>query len=160
MIKVQSQVTGAFNNGLFNRTTEEKIHQNHTSHHMQKLALIKLAGFPGCSVVNNPPALQETWVQSLGREDPPEKKMASHSSVLAWEIPWTEEPGRLQSMGSQKSQTRLRDKATIIEENITWAQERFFNHKSIFRYNKRLINSNHMKIKRLWLAKKFFQKLI
>jgi len=46
--------------------------------------------------VKNPPALQETWVQSLGREDPPEEGMAIYSSILAWEIPWTEEPGRLQ----------------------------------------------------------------
>ena len=49
------------------------------------------------------PAMQETWVQSLIREDPLEKEMASHSSILAWRIPWTEEPGRLQSMGSQES---------------------------------------------------------
>ena len=52
------------------------------------------------------PALRETRVRSLGREDPLEKEMAIHSSILAWKIPWTEEPGRLQSMGSQ-SQTRL-----------------------------------------------------
>ena len=44
---------------------------------------------------------QETWVQSLGQEDPLEKEMATHSSILAWKIPWTEEPGGLQSMGSQ-----------------------------------------------------------
>ena len=44
---------------------------------------------------------QETWVRSLGREDPLEKEMAAHSSILAWEIPWTEESGRQQSMGSQ-----------------------------------------------------------
>ena len=44
----------------------------------------------------------ETQVQLLGREDPPEKEMATHSSILAWEIPWTEEPGGLQSMGSQR----------------------------------------------------------
>ena len=44
-------------------------------------------------------AVQETWVQSLGREDPLEKEIATHSSTLAWRIPWTEEPGRLQSMG-------------------------------------------------------------
>ena len=44
---------------------------------------------------------QETWVQSLGGEDPLEEEMATHSSILAWEIPWTEEPGRLQSMRSQ-----------------------------------------------------------
>ena len=47
-------------------------------------------------------AMQETWVQSLGQEDPPEKELAPHSSTLAWKIPWTEEPGRLQSMGSQR----------------------------------------------------------
>ena len=47
------------------------------------------------------PAMQETWVRSLGREDPLEKKTATHSSFLAWSIPWTEEPGGLQSMGSQ-----------------------------------------------------------
>ena len=52
------------------------------------------------------PALRETRVRSLGREDPLEKEMAIHSSILAWKIPWTEEPGRLQSMGPQ-SQTRL-----------------------------------------------------
>ena len=48
------------------------------------------------------PAMQETWVQSLGREDPLEKEMAIHSSILAWRIPWTEEPGGLQSTGSQR----------------------------------------------------------
>ena len=53
--------------------------------------------------------MQETWVQSLGREDPLEKEMAPHSSILAWRIPWTEEPGGLQSVGSQKCQTRLSD---------------------------------------------------
>ena len=48
------------------------------------------------------PAMSETWVQSLSREDPLEKEMATHSSTFAWKIPWTEEPGRLQSMGSQR----------------------------------------------------------
>ena len=47
-------------------------------------------------------AMRETQVRSLGREDPLEKEMAPHSSILAWKIPWTEEPGRLQSMGSQR----------------------------------------------------------
>ena len=51
--------------------------------------------------MKNPPAMQETWVQSLGQEDPLEKPMATHSSILAWVIPWTEEPGGLQSMESQ-----------------------------------------------------------
>ena len=53
--------------------------------------------------------MQDTQVPSLGREDPQEKEMATHSSILAWEIPWTEEPGGLQSMGSQKSRTQLSD---------------------------------------------------
>ena len=48
------------------------------------------------------PAMQETWVQFLGQEDPMEKEMAIHSSTLAWKIPWTEKPGRLQSVGSQR----------------------------------------------------------
>ena len=56
--------------------------------------------FPGRSVVKNLSAKQETRVQSLGREDLLEKEMATHSSVLAWRIPWTEEPGGLPSMGS------------------------------------------------------------
>ena len=54
-------------------------------------------------LVRNPPAMWETWVQSLGREHPLEEGMATHSSILAWRIPWTEEePGGLQSMGSQR----------------------------------------------------------
>ena len=52
--------------------------------------------------VKHLPAMQETWVQSLGREDPLEKEMAIHSSTLAWKTPWMEEPDRLQSMGSQR----------------------------------------------------------
>ena len=52
--------------------------------------------------VKNLPAMWETWVRSLGWEDPLEKEIAIHSSILAWRIPWTEEPGRLQSMGSQR----------------------------------------------------------
>ena len=59
-------------------------------------------GFPGISLEKNPPAKQETRVQTLGREDPLEKEMATHSSILAKEIPQTEEPGGLQSIGSQK----------------------------------------------------------
>ena len=62
-------------------------------------------GFPGESVVRNLPVMQETqetWVWSLGWEDPLEEEIATHSSVLAWRIPWTEEPGGLQSMGSQR----------------------------------------------------------
>ena len=58
-------------------------------------------------MVKNPPATQETWVQSLVWEDPLEKEMATESSILAWEILWTEEPRGLRSMGLQKSQTQL-----------------------------------------------------
>ena len=59
-------------------------------------------GFHSSSVVKKPPAMQETWVWPLGWEDPLEKEMATHSSILAWEIPWREEPGGLQSMESQR----------------------------------------------------------
>ena len=58
-------------------------------------------GFPGGSVVENLPAMQETQVRSLDQEDPLEKEMTTHSSILVWKIPWTEEPGGLQSMVSQ-----------------------------------------------------------
>ena len=51
-------------------------------------------------MVKNPPAKQETWVQSLGREDPLEMKMATHSGILTWRIPWTEEPGGLQQLNN------------------------------------------------------------
>ena len=57
-------------------------------------------------MIKNPPAKQETGVQSLGWEDPLEKEMATHSCILVWEIPWTEEPGGLQSVGSEKSWTQ------------------------------------------------------
>ena len=53
-------------------------------------------------MIKNMPAMQEMWVRSLGREDPLEMEMATHSSILAWEILWTEEPGGLRSMGSQR----------------------------------------------------------
>ena len=60
-------------------------------------------------IVKQPLAMQETQVPSLGRDDPLEMEMATHSSILAWRIPWTEEPGGLQSSGLQKSQTWLSD---------------------------------------------------
>ena len=61
-----------------------------------------IRGSPVAQMVNNPPAMKETRVRSLGQEDPLEKGMATRSSILAWRIPWTEEPGGLQSMGSQR----------------------------------------------------------
>ena len=73
-------------------------------------------GFPGGSVVKNLSAVQETWVQSLGREDPLEKGTATYSSILAWKIPWTEQPGELQSMGSQ----RMRHDWANKQHNRAW----------------------------------------
>ena len=64
--------------------------------------ILILKDFPIAQMVKNLPAMQETQVQLLGQEDPVEKEMATHSSILAWEIPWAEEPGGLQSVGSQR----------------------------------------------------------
>ena len=63
-------------------------------------------GFPGGSVEKNPPAKQETWVRSLGWEEPLGEEMATHSSILAWEIPRTEQPGGLQSRGHKELDMR------------------------------------------------------
>ena len=65
--------------------------------------------------VKNLPAMQETWVRSLGQGDPLEKEMATHSSILTWKIPWTEEPGGLQSMGSQRVWLTKHMQAGILE---------------------------------------------
>ena len=75
-------------------------------------------------MVKNAPAKQETCVWSLGQKDPLEKEMATHSSILAWEIPGTEEPGGLRSMGSQKSRTRLSDWTTTITQKKGFRQGR------------------------------------
>ena len=79
-----------------------------------------LQGFSGGSVVKNPSAKQETHVHFLGWKDPLEKEVAAPSSILAWEIPWTEEPGGLPSMGSEKEshkkrETQLSDYTTTNE---------------------------------------------
>ena len=63
----------------------------------------KLSTSLAAQTVKRLPATRETWVQSLGQEDPLEKEMATHSSTFAWKIPWTEKPGWLQSMGSQRA---------------------------------------------------------
>ena len=68
-----------------------------------------MSGLPGGSVIKSPLAKQESWVESLGQEDPLEEEMATHASILAWKIPWTEETGGLQSMWSQKSRSQLSD---------------------------------------------------
>ena len=80
-----------------------------THFHVRLLCAIvsQVLGLPVGSAVKNPLPMQEMRIQSLDGEDPLKKEMATHSSFLAWKIPWTEEPGRLQSMGSQKSQIRL-----------------------------------------------------
>ena len=70
--------------------------------------------FPVAQMVKDLPTMRGTHVQSLGRKDLLEKEVATHSSILAWRIPWTEKPGRLQSMGSQ-SQTRLSESNPIME---------------------------------------------
>ena len=82
-------------------------------------------GFPDGSVVQNPPAKQERRVRSLGQEDPLEKEMATCFRILAWEIPWTEEPGVLLSVGSQRidktetnSQTENKPMLTTREEGV------------------------------------------
>ena len=75
-----------------------------------------LRGFPGGSAVKNRPAMQETRVQSLGWEDPLQKEMATHSSILVWEISWTEEPGGLQSMGQIRVSLDLVTEQTMTSE--------------------------------------------
>ena len=76
-------------------------------------------GFPGGTMAKNLPDKQETWVQSLDQEDPLEKEVATHSSILAWEIPWTEGPGSLQSMGLQIYGLDLATKQELWRE---WSQ--------------------------------------
>ena len=71
-------------------------------------------------MVKNPLAMQETWVRSLGQKDPLEKAMATHFMILAWEIPWTEEPGMLQSMGSQRARHYSEAKQEQTSGKIVW----------------------------------------
>ena len=79
-----------------------RLHEKTLAYRVFRAAL----GIPQASLVaqtgKRPPAMWETWVRSLGREDLLEKEMATHSSILAWKIPWMEESGRLQSMGLQR----------------------------------------------------------
>ena len=70
-------------------------------------------------MAKNMPAKQETWVQSLGQEDNLKKELVTHSSILAWGIPWTEESAGLQSMGSQKSQTQLSNLTAVAAVMVT-----------------------------------------
>ena len=82
--------------------------QDYTVHGILQARILEWVAFPFsrgsflvAQTVMGLPTMRETCIRSLGREDPLEKEMANHSSTLAWKIPWTEEPGRLQSMGSQ-----------------------------------------------------------
>ena len=75
----------------------------HTMLRAYMLHFFLTLGFPGGSAVKNLLVVQETWIQSPGQEDSLEKETTTHSSILAWKIPWTEEPGGLQSKTSQKS---------------------------------------------------------
>ena len=74
----------------------------HCTYTVFRLILLYYGASLVAPMVKNMLAMQETWVQSLGQKDPLEKKMATHSSILAWEIPWIEKPGKLQSTGSQR----------------------------------------------------------
>ena len=85
-----SPVPGPFHSAVF------------AAHNLKECGEVPLGGFPGGSVVKNLPAMQETWVQSLSWEDPLEKETATYFSILAWRIPWTEEPGGLSSIGLQR----------------------------------------------------------
>ena len=84
---------------------------------LECVAIFFTSGFPGRSVVKNCLQMQEMQVWSLGQEDPLEKEMETHCSILAWEIPRTEEPGRLQPMGLQKSQTWLNSNNKYLDLN-------------------------------------------
>ena len=78
---------------------------------------LEIGGFPGGSMVKNLPAKQDPQAWSLGKDDPLEKEMATHFNIRVWEIPWTEESGGLQSVGSRKSQNDL---ATKPPANLGW----------------------------------------
>ena len=89
----------------------------HTHTHTHKRATW---GFPGGSAVKSPPVMQEMQVQSQGQEYLLEKEMASHSNTLACEIPWAEEAGKLQSMGSQKGQTKQQQEIHATNHIVNW----------------------------------------
>ena len=75
-------------------------------------------GFPSDSAVKNPSAMQETQVRSLGWEDPLEEGMATHSSIRAWRVPWTEEPGGLQFIGSQRVRHEAAEHAPTCKVSV------------------------------------------
>ena len=91
-----------------------------SGHHSPKLdvyhphASYTFMGFPVAQRLKCLPAMQETWVRSLGQEDPLEKEMATHSTILAWRTPWMEEPGGLQSTGSQRVGHNLKANMALL----------------------------------------------
>ena len=95
----------------------KKWWQNTQKNYTNKVLMTQIS-FTGGSGGKESPCMQETWVQSLGQEDSLEKEMATHSSILAWRIPWTEEPGGLQSMGSQRVRYDL---ATKPQTLMVWS---------------------------------------
>ena len=95
-------------NSISQTISQRNKEHYHKRHCFLILCIHFTLGFPGGPAGKNPPVMQELWARSLGWEDPLEKEMATHSSILDWDIPWTEEPGRLQSLGL-RSQTRFSD---------------------------------------------------
>ena len=83
------------------------------------------SGFPGGSLVKNLPSVQETWIRSLDQEDPLESETAPDSSIPAWRIPCTEEPGRLQSMGSQRVR-HTTEQLTLFKVTLPIICQNFF----------------------------------
>ena len=93
-------------NCLYKSDTWFYLKNQKTQQHWTQIPTLSSGTFPGGSEGKNL-SVQKMWVQFLGQEHPLEKEMVTHSSILAWRIPWTEEPGGLQSAGVQKSRTRL-----------------------------------------------------
>ena len=113
MIKLNERKTMSLVKPKFSKKVLKVISNNFSIARLNQLLNVSVISFwrllpfktKGASQVKNPPANAGDVVRTLNWEDPPEKEMAPHSSILVWEIPWTEEPGRLQSMGLQKSQS-------------------------------------------------------
>ena len=85
-----------------------------------KRKILRQREAPVAQMIKNLPAMQEMRVQSLGQEDPLEKEMATHSSILAWEIPWRTEPGGLQSMGRKRVRHRLVTKQQLLRQRLKY----------------------------------------
>ena len=102
--------------GLQSMSLQRVGHDWATSTSIYNMSLYIIGASLVAQMVKNLPAIWETWVQSLGQQDPLEKGMATHSSILAWRIPWTKQPGGLQSMGSQRVWHAWSDLAFTLRE--------------------------------------------